>query len=118
MDDIRVFWDVRIVRGRDEHFAATTGSSSLPGALSSKLKANAPAMIQQEIVDKVAAPLVAAMQNEAERQNKERMLLLEQSEDKTPTAGASGGTDAMDIASDNAYIPEDDEGDEEEGDFG
>lgn len=114
-DDLRMYWDVRIVRGSAEHFAQTTGSSTFPGALSKKLKANAPAMIQQEVVDKIANPLVAKMQEEGERQNAARMLAMQESNSSQVTAGAVSGSDAMAIAenADDSYIPGDDEGDKD-----
>jgi hypothetical protein len=40
----------------------SSGSSSLPGALSEKLRPNAASAIQQEVVDKIAIPLVGKMQ--------------------------------------------------------
>jgi len=114
-DDIRIYWDVRIVRGESEHFTQTTGSSSFPGALSQNMKANAPAMIQQEVVDKIASPLVAKMQEECQRQNAARMLARQESNSSQVTSGAVSGSDAMAIAenADDSYIPGDDEGDKD-----
>jgi len=79
------------------------------------MKANAPAMIQQEVVDKIASPLVAKMQEECQRQNAARMLARQESNSSQVTSGAVSGSDAMAIAenADDSYIPGDDEGDKD-----
>jgi hypothetical protein len=61
-DDLRIFWDVRVIRGASDICMTSSGSSSLPGALSDKLRPNAASAIQQEVVDKIAIPLVGKMQ--------------------------------------------------------
>ncbi len=48
-NDLRICWDIRIVRGEDTPFTQTTGVSTLPKALSSKMRARTSAAIQQEI---------------------------------------------------------------------
>jgi hypothetical protein len=61
--DLRLFWDVRLVRGKDTTFMSTSGSSSLPGVLSSTLSVNtAPITVHQEIEDKIAKPLHLKLQ--------------------------------------------------------
>lgn len=67
-DDLRIYWDVRVIRGKDSAFAHVTGSSSLPNALASNMKALAPSVIQQEIMEKISRPLTAVFQTEAEQQ--------------------------------------------------
>lgn len=99
VDDIRVYWDVRAIRGADTYFAGSSGVSTLPGALGTKLNVNAPGMIQQEVVDKIGQPLVAAFQAEVERQNQERLeALADNSNMQPPTAGSAGGAEIMAIA--------------------
>lgn len=66
-DDLRIFWDVRIVRGGDTQFAQTTGVSTLPRALAPKMKALAPAKIQEEVTSKILQPLIGKTQQEVER---------------------------------------------------
>jgi hypothetical protein len=61
-DDLRIFWDVRVIRGASDICMTSSGSSSLPGALSVKLRPNAATAIQQEVVEKIAIPLVGKMQ--------------------------------------------------------
>jgi hypothetical protein len=68
-DDLRMYWDVRIVRGEDTPFASVHGVSTLPGLLSGKMKGHAPSMIQQEVADKIAQPLTAVFMTEGETQN-------------------------------------------------
>jgi len=66
-DDLRIHWDVRIVRGKDTPFTHVTGSSSLPKMLAYNMIANAPTRIQQEVVEKILEPLLALMQTKAEQ---------------------------------------------------
>lgn len=66
-DDIRIYWDVRLVRGKDTLFAHVKGASSNPGMLANNMIAKAPCRIQEECQDKIFAPLLAKMQQEAER---------------------------------------------------
>jgi hypothetical protein len=66
-DDLRIYWDVRLVRGQSSAFAHVTGSSSLPRALASNMKALAPALIQQEILEKISMPLTAKLQTVVEQ---------------------------------------------------
>ena len=68
MDDLRIYWDVRIIRGKDTPFAHVTGSSSLPRVLAYNMVANAPSLIQGEVTDKIMIPLTSVMQEEGERQ--------------------------------------------------
>ena len=61
--DLRLYWDVRIVRGKDTPFMSTSGSSSLPGILATNAALNtAGIVIHQEIEDKVAKPLHGKIQ--------------------------------------------------------
>ena len=66
-NDMRIWWDVRVIRGRNTPFTQSTGTSYLPGLLSDKLKQHAIANIQQEINDKIAAPIGSAFMEETER---------------------------------------------------
>jgi hypothetical protein len=61
-NDLRMYWDVRILRGSGETFITSSGSSSFPDALGPKQRANAAITIQQEVHDKIAVPLVGKMQ--------------------------------------------------------
>jgi len=65
--DLRMYWDVRILRGRDTPFTHVTGSSSLPGTFALSMLANAPSLIQKEVTDKIIIPLTAVMQGEVVR---------------------------------------------------
>lgn len=65
--DIRIFWDVRVVRGKDTPFTRSQGVTHMPGALHPRMFADVSAMIQGEISDKVAKPLVAAIMDEADK---------------------------------------------------
>lgn len=68
-EDVRVYWDVRVVYGRDKPLKGVQGSSTMPGLLTEKMLPNAPSMIQQEIVDKIAIPLTAVFMREGEIRN-------------------------------------------------
>lgn len=88
--DIRMYWDVRLVRGEDEAFTQVTGTSSMPGMLSDKLRGHATAQIQQEVLDKITGPLVAAFMEESERLNEGTMKRIAGMRvvDSDPPAGA------------------------------
>lgn len=66
-NDLRMLWDVRIVRGKDTAFCHVKGASSLPAMLANNMRANAPSQIQEEVSEKIMMPLVSAMQAEVER---------------------------------------------------
>jgi hypothetical protein len=68
---LRLYWDVRIVRGRDTSFARVTGTSNLPRALACNMVAIAPTRIQRAVLEKIMEPLTAIMQTEPERQTSE-----------------------------------------------
>ena len=86
-DDLRIYWDVRVVRGQNSPFAHVTGSSSLPNALASNMKALAPSAIQQEIMEKISRPLTAVFQTEAEQQAMDG--LAARNGESGPDAGAA-----------------------------
>jgi hypothetical protein len=67
-DDLRIFWDVRLVRGKDTPFAHIKGTSTLPKTLAYNMVAMAPRHIEEEITEKIVRPLVSVMQAEGERQ--------------------------------------------------
>lgn len=96
-DDLRIYWDVRLVRGKDTPFASVTGTSTLPGALTAKMKSNSPTMIQQEVMDKIALPLTAVFMNEGELQNYVQAHAIEaessQSRRRKPPTFADDETD-------------------------
>jgi len=60
-DDIRMFWDVKIVQGEDTPFASVQGSSSMPHALARKMVPRAPGNIQNEVDQKIITPLINAV---------------------------------------------------------
>jgi hypothetical protein len=60
-DDLRMFWDVKIVQGEDTPFASVQGSSSMPKALAKKMVPLAPSNIQKEVHQKIIEPLMSAM---------------------------------------------------------
>lgn len=66
--DLRIYWDVRVVRAERTPFARVTGSSSLPQALAHNTRVLAPGLIQQEVRDKITTPLTALLQTEVENQ--------------------------------------------------
>lgn len=80
-NDMRFFWDVRLIRGKDTPFGHTKGSSSLPAMLAPKMQGNAPSKIQEEVHDKILRPLMAAMMTEVEKETFEDLAKREQSGD-------------------------------------
>ena len=67
--DVRIFWDIRLVKGASTKMAGTTGSASLPGLLTDGQLRNASTIIQDEIAQKIAGPLAYKFQREAEAQS-------------------------------------------------
>ena len=61
--DLRLFWDVRLIRGKDTPYLSTTGSTSLPGVLSGSARNTLPSYIYQEVEDKIATPMLARLQD-------------------------------------------------------
>lgn len=67
MDDVRIHWEVRAIRGKDTAFAHLKGSGTLHKILAPNMLMNAPERIEQEITDKIVLPMVAIVQGEANR---------------------------------------------------
>jgi hypothetical protein len=65
-DDVKIVWNVRAIRGEDEAIIHLQGSSSLPNMLASNRVAQAPLKMEEEIVDKIAAPLTTALQTQVD----------------------------------------------------
>ena len=65
-NDLRLSWDVRLIRGENTPLCHVHGTSSLPAMLAPKMLALAPTQMQGEVMEKIASPLVAIMQTEAE----------------------------------------------------
>ena len=126
-NDMRIWWDVRVIRGRNTPFTQSTGTSYLPGLLSDKLRQHAIATIQQEINDKIAAPIGSAFMEETERvtiANTSRIAnrpLVDHEDGASllPAPDADGGSSKLlsmareheEETAKNAdvYVPEDDE---------
>lgn len=80
MDDVRIYWDVRAIRGKDTAFAHLKGSSTLHNILAPNMLMNATERIQGEITDKIVMPMVAIFQRESNRMALE-ITAAEQNED-------------------------------------
>ena len=65
-DDLRMFWDVRIVQGKNTPFASIR-SSSMPKALGQKMAPSAPSNIEKEVIQKIIEPLMGIVMHEVER---------------------------------------------------
>ena len=61
-NDLRLYWDVRIVRGEDTPFCRVQGTSSQPAILAYNMMSEAPERIEDEVMGKIVKPLVSAMQ--------------------------------------------------------
>lgn len=72
-DDLRLFWDVRIVRGNGERWTNVSGSSTLPGALSQSRLQLLSTTLQDEIENKITAPLATVAQDYASAANLKRI---------------------------------------------
>jgi hypothetical protein len=97
-NDLRIYWDVRVLRGSDAPFMHTSGSSSLPGILGEKMRPNATSMIQKEVSDKIASPLVGDLQKMIEDGTFERMEEMERSRLTAADGDFDDALDPMKIA--------------------
>lgn len=66
-NDLRLFWDVRLLRGGNIPFCHVHGSSSLPSLLNYNMLAEAPAKIEVEATNKIVIPLLSFMQLEVSK---------------------------------------------------
>jgi len=66
-NDMRLYWDVRLVRGKDTPFKHIHGTSSLPSMFASKRLPHAPSLIQSEVEEKIMMPLTEALMVEVEK---------------------------------------------------
>lgn len=108
-DDVRIYWDVHLVRGKNKPLRRVQGSSTLPSLLTDKLLPNAPSMIQQEIVEKVALPLTALFMQEGEVRSPIIPMLddSEYSDNSIDPDRSSGGDIVMNLADDHEDEDED-----------
>ena len=63
-DDIRMHWDIKIVRGKDTPFASVQGSTSMPRMLARKMVPLAPGNIEKEVHQKITSPLMETVLDE------------------------------------------------------
>lgn len=62
-NDLRLFWDIRLVQGKDTPFTSMSGHSSFPGMLVGSSLGQLPSVMSREIVEKIAVPLAARLQD-------------------------------------------------------
>lgn len=67
MDDVKIFWDVRAIRGKDTAFAHNKGTSTLNMILAPSMMIEAMPKVEQEIREKIIRPMVGAFQAEVNR---------------------------------------------------
>lgn len=60
--DARLFWDVRLIRGEEELISVSKGISYIPDLLARHMHVDAPSLLQNEIIEKIARPLVTELQ--------------------------------------------------------
>ena len=63
MDDVKVYWDVRAIRGKDTAFAHIKGTSTLNMMLAPCMMIEAPCRAEQEITDKITKPMAGVFQD-------------------------------------------------------
>lgn len=88
-DDIRIMWDVRLIRGKDEAWAHVSGTSTLPGVTAVSRCQMLSSVLQDEIESKISAPLVSRAQEYAQSVNETRIQrdLLENKADVPQITG-------------------------------
>lgn len=62
-NDLRIFWEVRVVEGKDTPFTSMSGHSSFPGALIGSQAGQLPSTLQREVIEKIAIPLASRIQD-------------------------------------------------------
>lgn len=62
-NDLRMFWEVRLVQGKDTPFTSISGHSSFPGILVGSALGRMPEALSREVVEKIAVPLAARLQD-------------------------------------------------------
>lgn len=62
-NDLRLYWDIRLVQGKDTPFTSMSGHSSFPGVLVGSALGQIPASMSREIIEKIAVPLAARLQD-------------------------------------------------------
>jgi hypothetical protein len=67
MNDLRFFWSVYVVRGKDTRFAYVQGSSVLRYIFADHNLINATRAAEMEIKDKILVPVVGSIQDEVTR---------------------------------------------------
>ena len=113
-EDVRLYWDVRIVSGKDTPIKSLQGTSTMPGLLTEKMLPNAPSMIQQDIIDKIALPLTGVFMKEGEIRNPiaKRLEVVDADEDDYPDYAAdeeestSGGDKLASIVGQGSNVRE------------
>jgi len=65
--DLRMYWDIRLIRGADTPFASVCGSSTLQHVLQPPMIASLSAILQVELQEKIGKPLVSIAQRAAEK---------------------------------------------------
>lgn len=116
--DIRIYWDVRVVQGKNTPFTHTQGSTSLPGILSDKLRPHALAQVQHEINDKITGPTCAAFMEEIEHRNLSNLKRianrpLVESEHDIPTELIDGSSKLLSMARQQDNMTDEYEDDDE-----
>jgi len=66
--DVRLFWDVTVIRGKDTTIAHLTGSSTFHRMFAYNMSALAPGRLQEELHSKLVMPLTSAVQELVEKQ--------------------------------------------------
>ena len=62
-NDLRLFWDIRLVQGKETPFTSMSGHSSFPGVLVGSALGQLPSVMSREIVEKIAVPMAARLQD-------------------------------------------------------
>lgn len=62
-EDVRLFWDVRLLKGEGSMLMQTSGTTTLPGLLNGSAIRDAPGNIYREIEEKIAKPLSQRLQD-------------------------------------------------------
>lgn len=93
-DDLRMYWDVRLVKGKSTPYDSAKGSTSFPAALAAKMRTRSIETIQNEIIQKIALPITAKL-IEDDKPTERHLLLSNTPVDDLEAAASKSGGDAL-----------------------
>lgn len=96
-DDLKMFWDVRLVRGSGRPFLNTSGVTTITAALSGSAARMLTSVLQDEVFEKIARPLVSKAQDMIGPIELDRLTIRATTKDGPAQVARQGQPFVMDI---------------------